>query len=107
MVGEAAQAAALAQGADAVAATGQDLVRIGLVPDVPDDAVVRRVEDVVQRDRQLDHAEPRTEMPAGARHRVDQIGAQFVGDLAQVAFLHRPEISRGLDPIEEGGLRLI
>ena len=35
-LGEAGQAAALAQRADAVAAAGEDLVRIGLVADVPD-----------------------------------------------------------------------
>ena len=42
-IGEAGQAATLAQGADAVAAPGEDLVRIGLVADVPDDAIVRGV----------------------------------------------------------------
>ena len=45
-LGEAGQAAALAQGADAVAPAGQDLVRIGLVADVPDQPVVRRVEEL-------------------------------------------------------------
>ena len=40
-LGEAGQAAAGAQGADAVAAAGQDLVRIGLMADVPDQAVAR------------------------------------------------------------------
>ena len=44
----------------ALAPAGEDLVRIGLVADVPDHAVVRRVEDVVQRDRQLDRAEVAT-----------------------------------------------
>ena len=48
-----------------LAAAGEDLVRIGLVADVPDDAVVRRVEDVVQRDRQLDRAEVRRQVAAG------------------------------------------
>jgi hypothetical protein len=38
-LGEAGQAAALAQRADAVAPAGQDLVRIGLVADVPDQPV--------------------------------------------------------------------
>ena len=57
--GEARQPAALAQRADAVAPAGQDLVRIGLVPDVPDQPVVRRVEHRVQRDRQLHHPERR------------------------------------------------
>ena len=51
---------------DAVAAAGQDLVRIALVADVPDQAVARRVEQVVQRDGQLDHAQAGAEMAAGA-----------------------------------------
>ena len=53
--------------ADAIATAGEDLVGIRLVPDVPDDPVGRGVEDVVQRDGQLDHAEAGPEMPA--RHR--------------------------------------
>ena len=57
--GEAGQAAALAQGADAVAPAGQDLVRIGLVADIPDQPVARRVEHSVDRDGQLDHAQRR------------------------------------------------
>ena len=44
-------AAVLAQGAIAAPAAGEDLVRVGLVADVPDQPVVRRVEHVVQRDR--------------------------------------------------------
>ena len=44
---------------DAVAAAGQDLVRIALMADVPDEAVARRIEEPVQRDRELDDAEAR------------------------------------------------
>ena len=77
--GEAGQAAALAQGADAVAAAGENLVRIGLMADVPDQPVARRVEHIVQRDRQLDDAEAGAEMAAGNRHRLDGFLAQFVG----------------------------
>ena len=73
-LGEAGEAAACAQGADAVAAAGQDLVRIGLVADVPDQLVIGRVEDVMQRDRQLDDAEAGAEMAAGHRDRVDGLG---------------------------------
>ncbi len=54
---EARKAAALAQRPDAIAAAGEDLVRIGLVADVPDDAVAGRVEDPMQRDGQFDDAE--------------------------------------------------
>ena len=61
-LGEAGKAARLAQSADAVAPAGQDFMRIGLVPDVPDDAVARRVENIMERQRQLDDAEPGPEM---------------------------------------------
>ena len=62
-LGEAGQAAAGAQRADAVAAAGQDLVRIGLVADVPDQAVARRVEDVMDGGGQFDDAEAGAEWP--------------------------------------------
>ena len=78
-LGEAGQASGLAQGLDAVAAPGQDLVRIGLMADVPDDPVFRRVEDVMQGDRQLDDAEAGAEMAAGYGDGVDGRAAQFVG----------------------------
>ena len=83
--GEAGQAAGLAERADAVAPAGEDLVRIGLVADVPDQPVVRRVEDVVERHRQFDHAEPGAEMAAGDRDRRDRLLAELVGDLRAAA----------------------
>src|SRR3546814_16351783 len=54
--GESGEAAALAQGADAVAPAGEDLVRIALMRDVPVQLVPRRLDHVVQRGSQLDHA---------------------------------------------------
>jgi hypothetical protein len=54
-LGETGQAAALAQRADAVAAAGEDFVRISLVPDVLDQPITRRIEDIMQRHRQLDN----------------------------------------------------
>ena len=104
-LGEAGQPAALAQRADAVAAAGQDLVRIGLMADVPDQAVARGVEDVVQGDRQLDHAEPGAEMAAGDRDRIDGLGAQLVGDLPELALIEPAQVVRGVDLVEKGRLR--
>src|SRR2546429_2623721 len=52
--GETRQAAALAQRPDAVAPAGQNLVRIGLMPDVPDQPVVRGVEYIAQCNGKLD-----------------------------------------------------
>jgi hypothetical protein len=48
-------------------------VRIGLVADVPDEPVVRRVEDVVQRDGQFDDAEAGAEMAAGEEAATGQV----------------------------------
>ena len=95
-LGEAGEAAALAQRADAVAAAGQDLVRIGLVADVPDQAVARRVEDVMERDGELDHAEPGAEMAAGHRDGVDGLLAQLVGELAQLPAFEPAQVRRVL-----------
>jgi hypothetical protein len=83
-LGEARKAAALTQGADAVAPAGDDLVRIGLVADVPDQPVLGRVEDVVDGDGELDHPEAGAEMPAGAADGVDHLRAQLVRQLAQL-----------------------
>ena len=77
------EAAALAQRADAVAPPGQDLVRVGLMAHVPDESVVRRVEQVMERDGELDDAEPGAQVPAGDRHRADELVAQLARELRQ------------------------
>ena len=65
-------------------------MRIGLVADVPDQPIGRRVEDIMQRDRQLDNAEAGAKVTAGDRDRVDRFLPQFVGKLAQLAFFELP-----------------
>ena len=65
--------------AHALAPAGQDFVRIGLVAHVPDQPVVGRVEDIVQRHGQLDRAQVGTQVAAGLGNAVEHIGAQFVG----------------------------
>ena len=69
--------------------------------DIPDQPVARRVKDVMQRHGQLDNAEPGTEMPAGDRHGVDQLIAQFVGDLAQIGLGKLAQIGRHVDLVQE------
>lgn len=56
------------------------------MPDVPQQTVVRRVEDVMQRDGQLDHAQAGTEMPTGLTDRVEQFQAQLIGQGFQLGF---------------------
>ena len=102
-LGEAGKPAAHPQRANAVASAGQDLVRIGLMADIPDQAVRRRVEHVVEGDGELDHPQAGAEMAAGDRHRIDGLLAQLVRQLAQLPALETPQISRRLDLVEEGG----
>ncbi len=83
---ECGNAVLLTQAGHAFAATGEDLVRIRLMPDVPQQTVVRGVEDVMQRDGQLDHAQAGTEMPTGLADRVEQFQAQLIGQGFQLGF---------------------
>ena len=69
--------------------------------DVPDDAVVRRVEQIMQRNGELDHAEAGAEMTAGDRHGVDRLLTQFVGDLAKLALVETAKVVGRNDLIEQ------
>ena len=102
-LGEAGEPAFLAQRADAVAPAGQDLVRIALVADVEDQPVVRRVEDLVDGDRQFDDAEARAEMAAGPRHGVDHLRAHFGGQLRQASVV-QPRRSAGQWMVSRSGV---
>ena len=64
-LGEPVKSLALADLADAGTAACQNLVRIGLVADIPDQAIVRRVEHIMEGNGQLDDAQPGAEMAAG------------------------------------------
>ena len=102
---ETAQAAELAQRAHAVAAAGEDLVRIGLVADVPDDAVFRRVVDVMQRYRQLDGTEVGAEVSSGLGDAVQQECPQLVGQGLQLLARQMAQVFRGVDAVEQCGHR--
>jgi hypothetical protein len=100
-LGEAGEAAALPQGADPVATAGQDLVRIGLVADVPDQDVGGRLIDVVQRHRQLDHAKPRAQVAAGHRDSVDGLEAHLVRKLPKFGDRKAPRVRGRCDGVEQ------
>src|SRR5262245_4523327 len=100
-LGESREAAALAQGANAVAPAGEDLVRIGLVADVPDQPVARCIEHVVQGDGELDYTQPGAQMAARYRDRVDGLLAQFIRELAQRRLIETAQIGRGADLVEQ------
>jgi len=101
-LGEAGKAAFLAQRADAVAPAGEDLVRIALMPDVEDQPVVRRVENLVDGNGQFDDAEPGAQMPAGLRYRIDHLVTHFAGKLRQIAVFELAQVCGIADLVQQG-----
>ena len=91
---EAGQAVLLPHGENLVAAAGENLVRVALVAHVPHQPVVGGVEQVMQGHGQFHHAEAGAEVPAGATHGVEQVGAQFVHHLLKVRFGQSPQVRR-------------
>ena len=91
---EAGQAAGLTQGADAVAAAGEDLVGVGLVANIPNQLVGRRVEHMMERDGELDHAKARAEMAAGHRDGCNQLLSQLLRQRLQLMVLKGAQIRR-------------
>ena len=94
---EAADAIELAQGPEPLEPSRQQLVRVGLVPRVPDDPVARRFEQAVERDRQLDHAERRPEMAAGPGDGPDDRVADLDGELGELDLVEAAQVGGLLD----------
>ena len=79
-VREPGEAAVLPDRAEAVAAAGEQLVRVALVADVPDDLVARALEHAVQRHGELDGAEAGGEVAAGLADAGEDGLADLVGE---------------------------
>ena len=84
-----------------VAAAGEDLVRVGLVADVPQDLVARRVEQRVQRDGQLAGPEVGAEVPADLADRVDDVLAHLLGDLGELVLAAARGGPGAVDAVED------
>ena len=70
---------------------------VGLVAGVEEDLVLRGVEDPVQGDGQLDHAEVGAEVAAGLGDRVDEEGPDLPGQLVQLLRAEPVQIARSPD----------
>jgi hypothetical protein len=92
------QPVVLADRRQPVAATGEDLVRVGLVADVPEDLVGGRVEQAVEGDGELAGAQVGAEMAADLADRVDDVGAHLLRDLLQLGVVEAVQVLRPLDP---------
>ncbi len=81
-------------------AAGQDLVRVGLVGDIPDEFVFRGVEHVVHGDGRFHHAQIRSDVPTGFRDSSDQRLTNLVGEGGQLVLAEPLEIRRAVDVIQ-------
>jgi hypothetical protein len=99
---EPADAADLAERPEAFEAARQQLVRVGLVAGVPDDAVARRLQQAVERDRQLDDPERAAEVAARRRDRRDDRLADLGGELLELGFREAAEVGGTVERREDG-----
>ena len=97
---EAVQAARLPDGVEALGAAGQQLVHVGLVADVEEELVRRRVEDVMHRQRQLDNAQVRPQVAAGLGEAADQQLTNLLRKLGELCDRHALDVRRRLNGTE-------
>ena len=100
-IGEPRKAAGLAQGTNTITAPSQNLVRIGLVADVPNEAVVGRVKHPVERYRQLDDAKARAQVTARDRNGVDHFVAKLRRQLRQLILRQLAQLVGRCDLVEK------
>ena len=93
-LGKTADPVKLAQGRELLLATGQQLVRIGLMSDVPDNLIPRRGEHPMQCDRQFHYSEGAPEMPAVGRDGRNDPFAQLFCQLGELPLVEFFQIGR-------------
>ena len=101
-LGKAGNAALHAQPGHAGAPPGEHLVGVALVAHVPDQAVFRGVEQVVQGDGEFHRAQVGGQVAAGAGHGFHQEIPQFLGQQGQLAPLQAAQVGGGLDVVQQG-----
>ncbi len=101
-VRESAESAHLAVSGKSLAASGKELVAVGLMSDVPHDAVVGCVENIVKCYGKLHGAHAGCEVAGIDREGVDEEAANLVAYLRQLCRLQASEVGRGVDALKQG-----
>jgi hypothetical protein len=91
------EAAELAKCLEAVDSASEDLVRIRLVPDVPDEVILGAVEGTVEGNCQLHHPEVRRQVATGLGEAIDQECPNIVGQLGELVVI---EVSESAGEVE-------
>ncbi len=100
------QALVLANRAEPIFPAREDLVRIGLMADVPENLVGRRVEQAVQGDGQLAGAEVGAEVAADLADRVDDQLTHLLRDSLELVVGELPQVDGRVDRVEQALLGL-
>ena len=98
---EAGDAVVLPDGGERLAAAGDQFVRIRLMAGIEHDLVARGVEDVMQRQRQLDDAEVAAEVAADLRHHVDDRFADLLRHLRELSAVEFAQVGGSVDAVEK------
>ena len=100
--GEGREACVLFNGVQLVPPAREHLMRIRLVPHIPDQAVIGSVEHVMQGNRELDGAQSCGKMPAAGRDTMNQKLAQFPCQFGQFCRGQAAQIRRRGDGVKQG-----
>ena len=99
-LGKTAEAAFSAQRGKLFFAACDDLMRIGLMADIPDQLVVRRVENIMKRQSQLHGAQRRGQMPAVGGDCVNDQLANFLSQSIHFSDAEFAEVNRIVDLLQ-------
>ena len=100
-LGETSDTAFAPQGFHPGSTAGQNLVRIGLMAHIPDQAILWRVKHIMQSDGQFHGAQIGGEMPPGLGHGLDEELTQFAGQFRQARFGQLPQVERRIDLFQQ------
>ena len=98
---ESGDAIVLADGVEAIAASGNQFVRIALMPGVENELVARRVEYVVQGQGQLDDAQIAAEVAADRRDHFDDAFSNLLRQLRELLAVQFAQIGRRVDAVQQ------
>ena len=98
---EAIQPARLANCLKAIQPPGQNLMDVGLVAHIEEELVLGRIEDRVQRQRQLHHSQIGTQVTTGLRQSLNQEFADLRRQLFHLGEIQALQIGRRMDGREE------
>ena len=85
------------------APSGENLVSVRLVPDVPDQPIPRQVEHVVQRHREFHDPEAGAQMAAGPSQGSQDLAAHLGGEIRELPGIQSAHVRRSANGVEKFG----